>query len=87
MIFLIAKMKQILVHYVGNKAQEQGYEISENSIEELDEEMSEVLHEIFLSSFKEAKFHPFYPIQLSLEYNESYNYIKDVFEEKETSFF
>ncbi len=83
--FSYAKMKQILVHYVGNKAQEQGYEISENSIEELDEEMSEVLHEIFLSSFKEAKFHHFtHPT--SLEYNESYNYIKDVFEE-ETSFF
>ncbi|MGX7418520.1 nucleoid-associated protein [Carnobacterium gallinarum] len=83
--FSYAKMKQIIVHFVGNKAQEQGYELSENIIDELDEEMSEILHEIFLSSFKDAKLHHF-THTTSLDYNESYNYMKDIFQE-ETSFY
>lgn len=83
--FSYAKMRQIIVHFVGNKAQEQGYEIADNIIEELDEEMTVVLNEIFLSPFKSETTNHF-SHSTSLDYNEAYNYIRKIFNE-ETSFF
>ncbi|EUJ30265.1 hypothetical protein MFLO_10588 [Listeria floridensis FSL S10-1187] len=73
-----AKLKQLAVHFVGNKAQEEGYEVSQNVLTEFSEELSQTLLSIFLDSFTKEEFFQFVH-ESDLNLNEVFTYSQNIF--------
>ncbi len=71
----------ISLHKVGNKANEEGYFLSDGLLK-TDEDISELLRGYFISSFKFETLYEFYhESQISL--NEVYTYVSNIFEHPE----
>lgn len=49
----------LIIHHIGNKAQEEGVKFSKNSIDNIDENINSMLMQYFLSPFKDEIFHSF----------------------------
>lgn len=77
MKFELGEISDIIIHYVGNRLNDDGCILSSQTIE-LDEILQSVLKEYFLNSFNGNElFHFFHSTDLSL--NETYRYVKDIF--------
>ena len=75
-------LNTISLHFVGNKTVEHQLILSEQPLH-IDEELAELIRSSFFERFNTAHEEYAFTHQSSLEYNEVYNYVKNVFEEKE----
>ncbi|MEX2598013.1 MAG: nucleoid-associated protein [Salibacteraceae bacterium] len=76
--FTAAHIKKLIIHYVGNKANEERVSISEKHVRSLSVEEEDLLLKYFLKAFQEEEYHAF-THHSSLELNETYNYINELF--------
>lgn len=75
-------LKEISVHFVGNKTVEHQLVVSDEPLH-LDEELAELIRSSFFERFNTAHEEYAFTHQSSLEFNEVYNFVKNVFQEKE----
>jgi len=78
--FSKAQLQKLVVHNIGNKYEEESLELSKQSMNIADQAIEQVLFNYFFSPFKKDELYNFHH-EDSLEYNEVYNYISEVFEE------
>ncbi|WP_163654638.1 nucleoid-associated protein [Listeria sp. PSOL-1] len=76
--FSYAKIDRLVVHFVGNKAQEEGYEAAGNVLEEIHSELNVHLGAIFFAPFIEDKYYHFIH-ETELKFNEVYTYCQNIF--------
>lgn len=76
--FTYAKVKQLVVHFVGNKAQEEGYEVAKNGLTDISEDLNRTLISIFCDGFQDDDFFHF-THETSLDFNEVYTYSNNIF--------
>jgi hypothetical protein len=83
MDFKNVSLKKLIIHYVGNKNNAEPLQLSE-AVLNIDETTIAILQESLLAKFKNN--HEYYSFHhpSSLQYNEVYNYCKQMFAEKET---
>src|SRR5258708_26898623 len=82
MLFTEANLTRLAVHYTGNKQNGQPMLLSKQE-QELVTELRVSLAEAFLQRFKDCHERYSFHHPASLDYNEVYNYVKDLFEEPE----
>ncbi|NPA44443.1 MAG: nucleoid-associated protein, partial [Chlorobi bacterium] len=81
--FSNTKLKNIIVHRVGNKSREEGTTLS-NSILKLQGEMlNDLMLQFFLSPFKNDNFYRFQH-ETDLELNETFSYTSKIFEDEKS---
>jgi hypothetical protein len=73
-----ASLKKLTVHYVGSKNNLDPLHLSKDTLD-LDDQMLEALQDSFLSRFKANHENYSFHHPSSLQYNEVYNYAKDIF--------
>lgn len=78
--FTKAKIQSIVVHNIGNKYDEENLELSQSTMDFDDESIEQVLFNYFFSPFKKDEMYQFSHDD-SLEFNEVYNYVSDVFDD------
>lgn len=76
--FSAAQIKKIVIHYVGNKANEERLTLSEHHLRSLTIEEEELLLKYFLKPFQSEEYMAFHH-HSDLELNESYNYVNELF--------
>lgn len=76
--FTYAKIKKLAIHFVGNQAQEEGYEVAQNILTDFPEELNMTLLNIFLENFKADDYFHF-AHETSLDFNEVYTYSQNIF--------
>ncbi len=81
--FSKAEITSIVVHNIGNKHEEKELVLSKDIINIIDESVLHILHTYFLSPFKKDAFYRFYT-ENSIESNQIYKYIGDIFNENST---
>ena len=75
--FKEARLEKLAVHYVGNLADSEGMNLSQNLVD-VDNEVKSVLKTFFLKSFKEQGLYTFHH-ESDLNLNEAFHYAKTVF--------
>ncbi|MFN0049827.1 MAG: nucleoid-associated protein [Cytophagales bacterium] len=73
-----AQIDQLVVHFVGNKSQEEGFKLSKSTISIAEDNLSELLKKYFLQPFKNQEYFHF-KHETDLNLNEIYNYCDKVF--------
>ncbi|MFO8067480.1 MAG: nucleoid-associated protein [Bacteroidales bacterium] len=73
-----ANLKLFALHKVGNKSADEGYSLSEGTME-ISPELKDILTQYFVSSFKEVESYHFYH-ENDLKYNEVYGFVTEIFE-------
>jgi len=76
--FSAAHIKKMVIHYVGNKANEERLNISEKHVRSLTVEEEDKMLKYFLKPFQDADYYAF-DHYTDLELNETYNYIHELF--------
>lgn len=79
---IIYEIEQLAIHKVGNKIEHEGLLISESTVS-LTEEMNALLGAYFFTPFKGEEKYQFYH-DAGLEYNDVYNWAKEIFTNPET---
>ncbi len=79
------QIRQLTIHFVGNKSLEEGIEFSEGALEQPDDDTVEALLKYFLSSIKGEEIYEFMH-ESDLELNELYNFCTKIFKEKRNFF-
>jgi len=79
------QIRQLAVHYVGNKSLEEGIEFSESVMEQPDDATIEALLKYFLSSIKGEELFEFYH-ESDLELNELFSFCTKIFKDKRNFF-
>ncbi len=79
------QIRQLAIHFVGNKSLEDGIELSESVIEQPDDKTIEALMKYFLSSIKGEELYEFNH-ESDLELNELFSYCTKIFKEKRNFF-
>lgn len=77
-----ATIKGIALHRVGNKANDEGYFLSESLID-TDDEIIDLLKNYFLSHFNSEEYYHFYH-ETDINLNEAFAYISSIFDDEET---
>lgn len=72
-------IKSIVLHYVGNRLNQDGVKLSNNLLE-IDDSVSNILMTYFLSPFKNLEYYTFFH-ESDLNLNEIYVYAKQIFKE------
>lgn len=80
-----AQIRQLAIHFIGNKSLDEGIEFSEAPLEQPDEKTIDALMKYFLSSFKGEELYEFNH-EADLELNELYSYAGKIFSEKRNFF-
>ncbi|MCF0207314.1 MAG: nucleoid-associated protein, partial [Bacteroidales bacterium] len=80
MITQTTDIESIVIHAIGNKAEEEGYGLSSQPID-ADDELKTVLRDYFLSSLKSDELYNFYH-DSELTYNEVCDYVAKIFDDK-----
>lgn len=75
------KISQLVLHKVGNKLNDDGLFITNDTIE-IDDLLETNLQNYFLNSFKNDEYYNLYHAS-DLKYNEVYNYVKEIFAQPE----
>lgn len=57
--FSYAKITKLVVHFAGNKAREEGTEVSANVLQDIGSEMNQTLASIFLEPFTKDDYYQF----------------------------
>ena len=73
------KSSQIIIHYVGNKSEDEGIKTSNDNLE-MDDSLQEILSFYFTNSFRSTEFYNL-SHQTDLKLNEVYNYVSAIFDE------
>lgn len=76
------RIENICMHYIGNKSKDDNIKISSQPLS-IDAPLEEILVKYFLSPFKQNEFYCFYH-DTSLKYNETYNFVFDIFNNNES---
>jgi len=79
-----ARLLQLAVHYTGNKQNQEGIKLSQSTLK-TDALIKDILLKYFISPFKGNEYHNFYH-ETDLKFNEVFNYVTAIFEDKETFF-
>ena len=79
------QIRQLAVHYVGNKSLDEGVELSESVMDQPDDNTVEALLKYFLSSIKGEELFEF-SHNSDLDLNELYSYCTKIFKEKRNFF-
>lgn len=77
--FSAAQITRMVIHFVGNKAKEEGVILSENHLRPLAVEEEELFLRYFLKPFEAEEYHAFHH-HTKLEMNEAFSYLQHVFE-------
>ncbi|WP_239257253.1 nucleoid-associated protein [Listeria ilorinensis] len=80
--FSYAKINQLVVHFVGNKAQEDGYEAASNVLSEIGSDLNFNLGTIFFEPFTKENYYHF-THESELSFNEVYTYSRNIFNDPE----
>lgn len=78
--FSEAVLEEIVVHRVGSHAEDEGVQLTDSPLGELDADSLSLLRHYFLKSFKSEEFFGFHH-ESDLTLNETYNYVDEVFED------
>lgn len=82
--FFEASMASLSVHRVGNKAQEEFYVLSDNTIQVNDELLNNLLRQYFLSPFEKVnEVYRFMHSSGNLDLNEMFHFATSIFDDKE----
>lgn len=73
-----ASLNDLIIHQTGNKSENIQYVISKTKVENISNEISFTLNNLFLSPFRNAEFYCFYH-ESEIELNEIFNYCKQLF--------
>lgn len=73
-----SRLNQMIIHYVGNKNDEDGYNLSSAGVKKSDKETESVLVNYFLSPFKNAETFRFWH-ESDIELNTTFSLISDIF--------
>ena len=76
--FSAAHIKKIVIHYVGNKANEERLTLSDQHVRSLAIEEEELLLRYFLKPFQSEEYMAFHH-HTDLELNETFNYVNELF--------
>src|SRR5690606_28519487 len=83
--FTAVKLKNLVVHNVGNSLQEEGMKLSKSPLSFKQDIVKELLMKYFLSPFKGEVFYNFFH-DAELELNELYNYASRIFADPDSFF-
>ena len=78
--FIDSYIDSFCLHKVGNKSTDEGINLSKRIIE-VEPELKKLLTHYFVSHFKSDEFYNFHH-ETDLKYNEVYNFIRNIFEDK-----
>lgn len=78
------KIREIVLHSVGNKANSDMLRLSKNSLA-VDDEIKEILLSFFLSPFKPGEYFNLYH-DTDLKYNEVFGYVSEIFNDPDSLF-
>lgn len=76
-----AKIKDVIVHYVGSKLQDDGCTLSDSTSKKSIESIDSILTNLFLSPFKQSELHTFWH-ESDLRLNNCYSFVTDIFENR-----
>src|SRR5688572_19924679 len=76
-----AKIKDVIVHFVGCKLQDEGCILSDSTSKKNTENIESILTNLFLSPFKQSELYTFWH-ESDLRLNNCYSYVSDIFENK-----
>lgn len=76
--FSYAKITKLVVHFAGNKAREEGTEVSANVLADIGSEMNQTLASIFLEPFKKDEYYQF-THETDLDFNEVRTFAANMF--------
>jgi hypothetical protein len=79
------ELKTIVVHYVGNKNDEEGFKLSKSSLEIEEKAIEQLLMKYFLSPFKNKEFYQLHH-EADLQLNEIYSYCTKIFADPDAFF-
>jgi len=80
--FSNTKLKNLIVHRVGNKSREEGTTLSNNTLKLQGEMLNDLMLQFFLSPFKHDNFYRFQH-ETDLELNETFAYTSKIFNDEE----
>jgi hypothetical protein len=75
--FSSSKLKQLIVHFVGNKNNSDGYVLSNTTVNKIDRETESILANYFLSPFKNAETFKFWH-ESDLKINALYSFVSKI---------
>lgn len=76
--FSNSKLSQLILHFVGNKNNEDGYDLSSVRVKKSDKETDALLVNYFLSPFKNAETFRFWH-ESDIELNTTFSFVSDIF--------
>ncbi len=76
-------LDNLAVHYVGNKAEDEGIKLSNDVLHVTDENIRALLQQYFLSAFKSGEWYHLHH-EAGLEMNETYNFASHIFDDTDT---
>jgi len=77
-IFIDAQIEAISIHWIGNKAGDEGIIVSKTNIR-IQSELSNLMTHYFVSGFKQQEFYQLFH-DTDLKYNEVFDFISDIFD-------
>lgn len=78
--FTNSKLSQLIVHFVGNKNSESGYDLSHVTVKKNNKETEALLVNYFLSPFKNAETFKFWH-ESNIRLNSTFSFVSDIFKD------